>query len=197
MTRIRTCTEPSSSRAPKEDTVRSSIDPHGGSNDSLPSGDSDHEVARIGKPVRLLTIPPVRRRSDRIQWLVRFAAALIAVGGYVHLCLYRHGYRAIPKIGVSFLLTVVASGVLAIGLLALQGRGDRLARLAGIGLSAGTLAAFAISRTPGGLFNFREIGFQPSPQAALAVLTEGGALLLLVGTFAMERVASRLRTVSS
>ena len=46
-------------------------------------------------------------------------AALVAVGGYVHLCLYRHGYRYIPKIGVSFLLQVIASvavaGLLIVG----------------------------------------------------------------------------------
>ena len=117
------------------------------------------------------------------------SALLIAAGGYIHLCLYRHGYRSIPKIGVGFLLTVIASGTLAVALLVLRGHAGRLARLAGMALSAGTLVAFAISRTPAGLFDFREVGFQPSPQAALAVLTEGGALLLLLATFVMERTA--------
>lgn len=177
--------------------MRSSIDPRVNGNLSAPTFTSADGISRITKPARLLGFPQDPRRSGRLKWLVRLSALLIAVGGYVHLCLYRHGYRAIPKIGVSFLLTVLASGVLALGLLVLRGRGDRLARLAGIGLSAGTLAAFALSRTPAGLFNFREIGFQPAPQAALAVLTEGGALLLLAVSFAMERTASRHRTVAS
>ena len=117
------------------------------------------------------------------------SALLIAAGGYLHLCLYRRGYRTIPTIGTAFLLTVIASGVLALGLLVLRGFPNRLARLGGIALSAGTLVAFAISRTPAGLFNFREVGFQPSPQAALAVVTEGSALLLLLISFAIERSA--------
>jgi hypothetical protein len=123
------------------------------------------------------------------------SALLIVAGGYVHLCLYRHGYRTIPKIGVGFLLTVIASGVLALGLVALRGDANRLARLAGMALTTGTLVAFAVSRTPAGLFNFREVGFHPSPQAALAVVTEGSALLLLLTSFVMERTLLRPRRV--
>ena len=72
---------------------------------------------------------------------------------------------------------------------------DLTVRLAGMTLSAGTLVAFAVSRTPAGLFNFREVGFHPSPQAALAVLTEGSALLLLLITFVMERTSLPSRRV--
>ena len=90
---------------------------------------------------------------------------------------------------------MIASGVLALGLVVLRGGANRLVRLAGIALSAGTLVAFAVSRTPAGLFNFREVGFHPSPQAALAVLTEGGALLLLLITFVMERTSLPPRRV--
>jgi hypothetical protein len=96
---------------------------------------------------------------------------------------------------VGFLLTVIASGILAIGLVVLRGGGNRLARVAGMALSAGTLVAFAVSRTPAGLFNFREVGFHPAPQAALAVITEGSALLLLLTTFAMERTSLPPRRV--
>jgi hypothetical protein len=149
-----------------------------------------------GTPARIIVFPPTgarfRRRIRSVAWL---SALLIAAGGYVHLCLYRHGYQTIPKIGVGFLLTVIASGVLALGLVVLRGGANRLARLAGMALSAGTLVAFALSRTSAGLFNFREVGFQPSPQAALAVITEGGALLLLLITFVMERTALPPRRV--
>ena len=95
-------------------------------------------------------------------------------------------YRTIPKIGVGFLLTVIAiraswqSGVV------LRGGANRLVRLAGMTLSAGTLVAFAVSRTPAGLFNFREVGFHPSPQAALArSLDRRERLLLRWITFVM------------
>jgi hypothetical protein len=145
-------------------------------------------------PASVTPISAAPTRSRRaIRWVVGLSALLIAAGGYVHLCLYRHGYRSIPKIGAGFLFTVIASGVLALALLVLRSHANRLARLAGMALSAGTLVAFALSRTPAGLFNFREVGLQPSPQAALALLTEGSALLLLLATFVIERttLASR------
>src|SRR3981189_1932030 len=94
------------------------------------------------------------------------AAAAIAVGGYIHLCLYRNGFRAIPKIGTGFLLQVVTSALLAGALLIGRDRilqvGRFLVRSAvavrtlGLSLSLGTLAAFGLTRTPMGLFNFTE-----------------------------------------
>jgi len=119
-------------------------------------------------------------RSGRVSRTFGVAtAALVATGGYVHFCLYRHGYRTIPKIGVGFLLQVVTSAVVVAALLIGPHRVARLAgvahlsdRLAGIltglasaALAAGTLAAFALTRTPAGLFNFQERGLQPAPQA--------------------------------
>ena len=55
-----------------------------------------------------------------------------------------------------------------------DGRGIRVAHvsdhlagtvtaLAAAALAAGTLVAFALTRRPGGLFNFQERGLQPSP----------------------------------
>jgi hypothetical protein len=121
------------------------------------------------------------------------AAALVAAGGYVHLCLYRHGYRAIPKIGVGFLLQVVTSAIVVAALLLGPHRVARLARvahlsdrsagiateLAAAALAAGTLAAFALTRTPGGLFKFQERGLQPAPQALIALVAEVGVLVVL------------------
>jgi hypothetical protein len=120
-------------------------------------------------------------------------AALVAAGGYVHFCLYRHGYRTIPKIGVGFLLQVVTSAIVVVALLIGP---HRVARLAGAAhltdrwaamltgfaaaaLAAGTLFAFALTRTPGGLFNFQERGLQPAPQALIALVAESGVLLVL------------------
>jgi hypothetical protein len=170
--------------------MRSSLDPVNNDGHVSVRRRSRHRTFGPGTPGRIIVLPraraPFRRRIRSVALL---SAVLIAAGGYVHLCLYRHGYRTIPKIGVGFLLTVIASGVLALGLVVLRGGANRLVRLAGIALSTGTLVAFAVSRTPGGLFNFREVGFHPSPQAALAVLTEGSALLLLLITFVMERTS--------
>src|SRR4051794_10778564 len=54
------------------------------------------------------------------RWLSIGAAGLILVGGYVHYCLYRTGYRFIPKIGTSFVLQASTSVMMAVALLALS-----------------------------------------------------------------------------
>jgi hypothetical protein len=129
-------------------------------------------------------------------------AALVAAGGYVHYCLYRHGYRAIPKIGVGFLLQAVTSAIVVVALVLgphaiarVAHVTDRVAAnalgLAAAALAAGTLVAFALSRTPGGLFNFQERGLQPAPQAAIALVAEAGVLVMLGGGIAAGSVRHR------
>jgi hypothetical protein len=129
-------------------------------------------------------------------------AALVAAGGYVHFCLYRHGYRTIPKIGVGFLLQVVTSAVVVMALLLgphLLGRvahvTDRLAGtltgLAAAALATGTLVAFALTRTPGGLFNFQERGLQPAPQALIALVAEVGVLVMVGARLVADLVVRR------
>jgi hypothetical protein len=115
-------------------------------------------------------------------------ATLTVVGGYVHLCLYRHGYRTIPKIGVGFLLQVVGSALVGVALTIGPRRLARLARvserramtfsvaMAGA-LSAGTLVAFVLTRTNNGLFGFQERGLEPAPQALVALVAEVGVLV--------------------
>jgi hypothetical protein len=131
---------------------------------------------------------------------------LILAGGYVHFCLYRHGYRFIPKIGVSFLFQSTSSAFLAAALLVRGGRirlGRRslapaqLTRLSGIGLSVGTLAALGIAHTPGGLFQFREIGLRPAPQTLIAILVESLAALLLAVAIVLDRTTVRNQTVAA
>ena len=138
------------------------------------------------------------KRSTRARFLSIAAAAAIAVGGYVHYCLYRHGFRAIPKIGTGFLLQGLSSVVIAAALVIGRERvlhiGRRIVRrsaavrLAALGLSVGTLAAFGLTRTPAGLFNFMERGLEPAPQALIALVAESAAVLLL----GMALVADRL-----
>ena len=134
------------------------------------------------------------------------ASALILAGGYVHLCLYRHGYRFIPEIGVSFLLQAGASAIIAAALLV---RGERrrvgryavtlaqLTRLSAIGLSVGTLVALGIAHTPAGLFQFREIGLRPAPQTLIAIVAESLATLVLAVAMLEERAAAHNQTVTT
>jgi uncharacterized membrane protein len=109
--------------------------------------------------------------------LAIMGAAGLTVGGYVHWCLYRHGYRSIPVIGTLFLLNVIASAVITIAVLVSR---RLVTLLAGIGVAVGTLGAFVASRLPGGLFHFQERGFQPDPQSAVAVIAEAIAIAMLV-----------------
>jgi hypothetical protein len=121
---------------------------------------------------------------------------MIATGGYLHFCLYRQGYRFIPKIGVSLLVQVGASAVVAAALfvtpkadfsrLAFLPRPVSLARFAGVGLSLGTLGAFWLTRTGRGLFGFQERGFNPAPQALLALLSESAAAVVLLALIVVE-----------
>jgi hypothetical protein len=116
-------------------------------------------------------------------------AFLLAVGGYVHLDLYRHGYREIHDIGVAFLLQAAGSfAIAALLLLSLVVAGSPVLRLGAAGLSVGALVAFALSRTVG-VFGFIERGLQPSPQALISVLAEGAVLLVLAGHAALTRGA--------
>jgi len=71
----------------------------------------------------------------------------------------------------------------------------QLTRLSAIGLSLGTLAALAIAHTPGGLFEFREIGLLPAPQTLIAIAAESVAVLLLGVAVLEGRSATRNQTV--
>jgi len=140
------------------------------------------------------------RRGLRLFSVI--TAALVAVGGYVHYCLYRHGYRAIPKIGVGFLLQVLTSAIVVVALLvgshrlaAMTHLSDRSAAiitaLAAAGLAIGTLVAFGLTRTPKGLFGFQERGLQPAPKALIALVSELGVLVSLAGWAIAAHAASR------
>jgi len=159
-----------------------------------------------------LRVVTIARSGRLFRTLAIVTAAFVATGGYVHLCLYRHGYRTIPKIGVGFLLQVVTSAIVVIALLLGPHRVARLGRvahltdrwaviltgLAAAALAAGTLVAFALTRTPGGLFNFQERGLQPAPKALVALVAEIGVLVVLGAWLIADHVVHReLRTVAT
>ena len=114
-------------------------------------------------------------------------AGLLAAGGWVHWCLYRHGYRAIPGIGPLFVLNALTSAALAV-LVAL--RRELLVRMAGLALTGASLAAFVASRTVG-LGSFRERGLQPAPQAPLVLAIEILALVALAATYRWDRALAK------
>jgi hypothetical protein len=146
------------------------------------------------------------KRASAARRLSAVSSVLILAGGYVHFCLYRHGYRFIPKIGVSFLLQFTSSAIFAAALLVRRGQVRlgrhsvallQLTRLSAIGLSVGTLAALGIAHTPGGLFQFHEIGLRPAPQTLIAIGAESLAALLLGVAMLAGRTAVPNQTVTA
>ena len=91
------------------------------------------------------------------------AAVAIAVGGYVHFDLYRHGYQSIRNIGVLFALNIVLSAAFTA---ALTMRTDVYTAVAALLFSAGSFGGFVISRSIG-LLGFKETGLNPTPPAYL------------------------------
>ena len=54
------------------------------------------------------------------------------------------------------------------------------ALVAGLVLVNGTLLGFGLARTSRGIFGFNESGFQPSPEAAISLIVEIGAAVVLL-----------------
>ena len=109
-----------------------------------------------------------------------------AVGGIVHAYLYGDGYRDIPTVGPAFLIQ--ASALCALAILILIG-GPAWLRLAAATLSAGSVVAFALSRSVG-LFGFVETGWEPAPYALLSVVAEA-LVVVLVGAEMVRRQRAR------
>ena len=129
----------------------------------------------------------MRGPTDRFFAVI--AAALLVAGGVIHLRLYFDGYRDVPNanLGRSFLLNAAASfGVAA---LVVVWR-SWLAPLAGLLVVNGTLIGFALSRTDRGILDFTEAGFNPRPEAALSLVVEIGAAIVLLALLVRRAEAS-------
>ena len=113
-------------------------------------------------------------------------SASVAVSGVVHAYLYIHGYRDIPTVGPAFLWQ--GSVFCALAVLILVG-GPAWLRLAAAAGAAGSLVAFALSRTVG-LFGFTETGWQPAPYALLSVVVEVLTVVLVAATLRPRRRVS-------
>ena len=118
-----------------------------------------------------------------VRWV---AAALTLGGGLVHLKLW-DGMKDWPNDNLArmFLLNVVASVVAAVAVAVWD---HWIPVLGALSVVNGTLLAFGISRTDtgvpftdvDGLGKFTEAGFDPSPEALLALVFEIGAAAALV-----------------
>ncbi|MFF0487406.1 hypothetical protein ACFYTQ_00140 [Nocardia sp. NPDC004068] len=120
-----------------------------------------------------------------VRWFDALSRVLVSAGlvitGYVHVDLYGHGYRVIHVIGPGFLVQAAVSFALA----ALVLVGPWTLRVAAALLGLGSVAAFVLSRTTG-LFGFSETGWEPVPQAALALAAEVVVVLACLASLAVE-----------
>ena len=123
------------------------------------------------------------QRLDRYNLVIRTAAAvLVLAGGIIHLRLD----TSWPNNNVELMWRLNFAGSVAIAIALVVWR-HWLPVLAGLGLVNGTLVAFGLSRTETGIpftdvggQNFLEIRWNPSPEAALSVVVEIAAAVLLV-----------------
>jgi hypothetical protein len=120
---------------------------------------------------------------DRSRVLRLTGAVLVLIGGAVHLKLNLDDYGN-ADILRAFAVNAGASAVVAAYLVL---RDDVLGPLAGIGLSLGTFLAFGLARRGDGLLDFREVGWNPSPDAALTVAVE----VLAVAALALVALDAR------
>ena len=95
-------------------------------------------------------------------------AVLVLAGGAIHLRLNLDDYGN-DDILKAFALNAAASALVAAYLVL---RDDVVGPIAGLALSIGSLGAFVMSRRGDGILDFREVGWNPSPEAALTVAVE-------------------------
>jgi hypothetical protein len=114
------------------------------------------------------------------------AATFVLAGGYIHLDLWRDGYRAVEYIGPLFVANAVVSVLLVVALLV---RADALVAVAGVVFSAGSLVALVLSRTVG-LLGFTERGW--SDMAVQATTAEIGAIVAIALVVVARRGAVSL-----
>ena len=120
---------------------------------------------------------------DRARLLRLVGAVLVLAGGAIHLELNLDDYGT-DDILLAFALNAAASAVIAAYLVL---REDRIGPLAGLALTAGSLAALVMSRRGDGILDFREVGWNPSPEVVLTVAVEVAAASVLVAIVAQER----------
>jgi hypothetical protein len=110
------------------------------------------------------------------------AAVLVLIAGYLHLKLYFDSYRH-TDVGGPFLLNAAASLVVAAALILWK---NVWVPVAGLVLVNATLIGFGLSRTDRGVFGFTEKGWQPSPEAAISLVVEIAAAVVLTVLLYLE-----------
>jgi hypothetical protein len=123
---------------------------------------------------------------DRARGLRLVGALLVLAGGAIHLKLNLDDYGN-DDILKAFAVNAAASALVAAYLVL---REDVLGPIAGLALTVSSLAAFAMSRRGDGILDFREVGWNPSPEAVLTVAVEVMAVIVLALLLVQARSTS-------
>lgn len=110
------------------------------------------------------------------------AAALLVVGA-IHTMLAFDGYGT-ADLQILFFLNGITSGLVAAAIVVTR---HPISSIAGMGVAAGTLVAFAASRAGLEIVGFQGSGLHPSPEAPAALIAEVAVLALLGATVFFER----------
>jgi hypothetical protein len=128
---------------------------------------------------------------DRARALRLVGAVLVLLGGAIHLKLNLDDYGN-DDILKAFALNAAASALVAAYLVL---RDDIVGPIAGLAVSIGSLGAFAMSRRGDGILDFREVGWNPSPEAVLTFAIEVAAVVVLaVALVEMRRATASPRS---
>ena len=136
--------------------------------------------------------------------ILRVIGAVAAlVGGYAHLSLYNDGYKDIPvgNIGEQFLANALGALAIALGLvvpLFVRWLPDLVWKLAAVGgvawAAISLVASYFAKRTDDGWFNFvDQPGLEPSPEAAMSLVSE---IIVLVAMISLLALTYRPRRIA-
>ena len=173
---------------------------HGSHTRTVPSGTV---TTTVGAPI-LTAAGVVRSAGVTPTVLLRVIGAVAAlVGGYAHLSLYNDGYKDIPvgNIGEQFLANALGALAIALGLIVplfvkqLPDLIWKLAALGGVAWAAISLvASYFAKRTDDGWFNFvDQPGLEPSPEAAMSLVSE---IIVLVAMISLLALTFRRRRIA-
>jgi hypothetical protein len=123
---------------------------------------------------------------DRTRVLRLVGALLVLAGGAIHLKLNLDDYGN-DAILLAFALNAAASALVAAYLVL---RHDWLGPVAALGLTLGSLGAFAMTRRGDGMLDFREVGWNPSPEAVVTFVVEVAAVVVLSLVLQQSRSAT-------
>jgi len=114
-------------------------------------------------------------------------AACVLLSAVVHLFLWANGMKSLSVVGPAFALNAFGGILLGVVVLAWY---DRLALAGAMAFGVGTLAAFVVSTTSGGLFGVHE-AWSGVPQLFAAGSEIGAIVLAGVGLVVERRCGAR------